>query len=211
MRHPVDKSYYDANDPFGNIRPSGRAHTGSDYGVRTGTAVMHVAPASKVWAVGNNPGNGNYVCVYVRGYDDRFGGQGLFVAYIHLSEISVSVGEEIGENTRIGWSGNTGTNSLGPHLHVTMSNNERAFLGLGQLIDPYAFIESEIAKPVTPPKPVEPVAPAKPLTDQQRARRRRLKLRKEIEQLKKRKKLQSIRGKTLLSRLSLLNKLRGKK
>jgi murein DD-endopeptidase MepM/ murein hydrolase activator NlpD len=117
---------------------------------------MNVAPASKVFHVGYNPGNGNYVCVYVRGYDDRLGGQGLFVAYLHLDSISVTVGEEVGEGTRIGWSGNTGSNTTGPHLHITMSNSEQAFLGIGQKIDPYAFIESERAKPA--PKPPAPPA-----------------------------------------------------
>jgi hypothetical protein len=157
MQHPVSVSTYDANDPFGSMAGGRRyPHTGSDYTVGVGTPVMHVAPASKVFHVGYNPGNGNYVCVYVRGYDDRLGGQGLFVAYLHLDSISVTVGEEIGEKTRIGYSGNTGSNTTGPHLHITMSNDERAFLGIGQKIDPYAFIESERTKPA--PKPPAPPA-----------------------------------------------------
>lgn len=143
MQHPVPPSYYDANDPFGNIRPNGRKHTGSDYGVAEGSTVESVGDGV-VYHVGFDPGNGNYVCVYQTGHDWDDVEGGLYVAYLHLSETFVQPNTTVVQGQAIGLSGNTGTNSSGPHLHVTFSNSDRAFLGEGSLVDPFGYIERHL-------------------------------------------------------------------
>ena len=137
---PVDYPY-DASDPFGHIRPNGRAHTGSDWLCPTGTVVRAVLPGV-VTATGWNDGNGFYVAQSLP--------DGRFWSYIHLSEIAVNVGDVLAEGTPIGLSGNTGTNSLGPHLHCSLSTSPSVFVGAPTLSDPYAFLESI---PPTPPTP----------------------------------------------------------
>ena len=135
MRHPVSVSSYDASDPFGSMS-GGRKypHTGSDYTVAG--EVYSVADAV-VESAGWNDGNGNYVCCWLPGF-------GIYVAYLHLSSINVKVGQSVKEGTKIGVSGNTGTNSRGTHLHITMSDSPQAFIGLGNKIDPYAFIQANL-------------------------------------------------------------------
>ena len=135
MRHPVSVSYYDASDPFGSMS-GGRKypHTGSDYGVAG--EVYSIADAV-VDSAGWNDGNGNYICCWLPGF-------GIYVAYLHLSSINVKVGQSVKEGTKIGVSGNTGTNSRGTHLHITMSDSPQAFVGLGNKIDPYAFIQANL-------------------------------------------------------------------
>jgi murein DD-endopeptidase MepM/ murein hydrolase activator NlpD len=136
MQHPVPKRFYDANDPFGATAGRRYPHTGSDYGVGNGSTVESVG-AGLVVATGFNAGNGNYVCVALNG-------QGLFVAYLHLSQIFVSEGSTVVEGQAVGLSGNTGSNSLGPHLHITLSDSELAYLGMGNKIDPYQWIENNL-------------------------------------------------------------------
>ena len=136
MQHPVPKRFYDANDPFGATAGRRYPHTGSDYGVGNGSTVESIG-AGLVVATGFNAGNGNYVCVALNG-------QGLFVAYLHLSQIFVSEGSTVVEGQAVGLSGNTGSNSLGPHLHITLSDSELAYLGMGNKIDPYQWIENNL-------------------------------------------------------------------
>jgi murein DD-endopeptidase MepM/ murein hydrolase activator NlpD len=136
MQHPVPKRFYDSNDPFGATAGRRYPHTGSDYGVGNGSTVESVG-AGLVVATGFNAGNGNYVCVALNG-------QGLFVAYLHLSQIFVSEGSTVVEGQAVGLSGNTGSNSLGPHLHITLSDSELAYLGMGNKIDPYQWIENNL-------------------------------------------------------------------
>lgn len=137
---PVDYPY-DASDPFGHIRPSGRPHTGSDWLCPTGTVVHAVLPGVVV-ATGFNTGNGKYVAQSLP--------DGRYWSYIHLSEIAVNVGDVLAEGTPVALSGNTGTNSQGPHLHSSLSDSPQVYLGLGNLSDPYAWL---VNQPPTPPTP----------------------------------------------------------
>ena len=161
MQHPAPVQTYDASDPFGSMAGRSYGHTGSDYVIRNGT-VESVAP-SVVYHTGWNDGNGYYVCVYVPGYDWASGPWGtveggLYVAYLHLSEIHVAEGQTVEQGQAIGISGNTGSNSRGPHLHVTFSNSDLAYLGIGNKVNPFAMIQANLGAPVKP-KPVEPPKP----------------------------------------------------
>lgn len=145
MQHPVPVGYYDANDPFGSTAGRRYPHTGSDYAVGTGSTVESIAD-SVVYHTGFNAGNGNYVCCYIPGRDWDGVDGGLYVAYLHLSEIYVAEGQAVPQGAAIGLSGNSGTNSRGPHLHITMSNSDRAYLGEGAKVDPYAYIQARIGQ-----------------------------------------------------------------
>jgi murein DD-endopeptidase MepM/ murein hydrolase activator NlpD len=208
MQHPVDASSYDANDPFLSMA-GGRTypHTGSDYGV--GYAEVYSIADAVVYHTGFNGGNGNYICCYVPGHDWDGVEGGLYVAYIHLSSINVSEGQSVKQGERIGVSGNSGSNSKAPHLHITMSNSDLAYLGAGSKIDPWAYIQARLAKPTPAPTP----APTpKPLTEIQKLRAQRDKLKKEIALMKKQGKLSTPKGLRLTARLkAILLRIRNKK
>jgi murein DD-endopeptidase MepM/ murein hydrolase activator NlpD len=60
-------------------------------------------------------------------------GLGLHTVYMHLSEIGVSLGQEVSKGQMIGRTGDTGY-VIGPHLHLTIRIN-------GISIDPERFME----------------------------------------------------------------------
>lgn len=153
MQHPAPKNTYDASDPFGSMS-GGRTypHTGSDYSIGSGSTVESVADGV-VYHTGFNAGNGNYVCCYLPGHDWDGVQGGTYIAYLHLSEIHVQEGTTVAEGQAIGLSGNTGTNSRGAHLHITLSNSDRAYLGEGDKVDPYAWIEARIGQSAPAPTP----------------------------------------------------------
>jgi murein DD-endopeptidase MepM/ murein hydrolase activator NlpD len=142
MRQPSDYRYA-SDDPFGHIRPSGRAHTGSDWVAPTGSPVYAVADG-EVYASGWSNGNGNYLAQTLP--------DGKTWSYIHLSEQLVGLGA-VRQGDVIALSGNTGSTSRGPHLHCSCAadGNPRVYLGIGSLIDPYAYLT---AVPPTPPQPI---------------------------------------------------------
>lgn len=156
MQHPIDPNTYDYSDPFGSMAGRSYAHTGSDYIVAYGE-VYSVADAI-VYHTGWNEGNGNYICCYLPGHDWDGVEGGAYIAYLHLSSINVTEQQSVKQGQKIGVSGNTGSNSRGPHLHVTLSNSDLAYLGLGAKVDPFAYIQARLGSPV-PPKPVEPPKP----------------------------------------------------
>lgn len=82
-------------------------HDGMDIGVGSGTPLVAAAGGTVV-AAGRSGGYGLMVRI------DH--GNGLMTEYAHLSQIDVSVGEEVSAGEHIGYSGNTGV-STGPHLH----------------------------------------------------------------------------------------------
>ena len=154
MQHPVSASLYDSSDPFGSMAGRSYPHTGADYVTAYGE-VYSVADAV-VYHTGWNDGNGNYICCYIPGHDWDGVEGGLYIAYLHLSSINVNEGDGIKQGQKIGVAGNTGANSRGPHLHITMSNSDLAFLGQGAKIDPYAYIQARLGAPKPPPAPPKP-------------------------------------------------------
>ncbi len=82
------------------------------------------AAAGTVILTGPNGGYGNLVVV------DH--GNGISTAYAHLSSISVSVGQSVGQGTVVGGMGTTG-NSTGVHLHFEVRVN-------GSPVDPLGYL-----------------------------------------------------------------------
>jgi len=205
MRHPVDPNSYDASDPFGSMS-GGRSypHTGSDYGVAY--AEVYAPCDGVIYHVGFNSGNGNYVTMYLTGHDWDGVAGGAYMAFIHLSSTNVSEGQAVKQGQKIGVSGNSGTNSRGPHLHITLSNSDLAHLGIGDKVDPYAYIEARPDRPTVVPSAVVP----QKLTEKQKLQLQRKALEKQIRDLRKQKKLDSAKGRNLTARLKrLILKIRG--
>ena len=79
-------------------------------------AVLATEKDGKVVAVNDNantPGGKSVTVEYA-----REGGIKVQVSYLHLGSTSVKVGDMVNAGQQIGVSGNTGTRTTGPHLHI---------------------------------------------------------------------------------------------
>ncbi len=72
----------------------------------------------------------------------RADGSATRVSYVHMSEISVQVGDKVTAGQQIGVSGNTGTRTTGPHLHFSVKQVSAD--GTSRHIDPTIYL-AEIA------------------------------------------------------------------
>ena len=113
---------------FGQKGPlwSATGHGGIDYGVSTGTAV--VAAADGTVSYNDGKALGQVIKVTHSG--------GYATQYAHLSRKTAPVGASVKQGEIIGYSGNTGTQSSGPHLHFELWQgggriNPAPFLGIG--------------------------------------------------------------------------------
>jgi murein DD-endopeptidase MepM/ murein hydrolase activator NlpD len=89
-------------------------HPAIDYGVDVGTQAHATLDGEVVYAGWNDEGYGNLVVIQNGPWK---------VYYGHLSEIPVSVGQQVKYGDVIGLTGNTG-NSTGPHLHYEVKLND---------------------------------------------------------------------------------------
>jgi hypothetical protein len=113
---------------FGQKGPlwSATGHGGIDYGVSTGTAV--VAAADGTVSYNDGKALGQVIRITHAG--------GYATQYAHLSRKTAPVGTSVKQGEIIGYSGNTGTQSSGPHLHFELWQgggrvNPAPFLGIG--------------------------------------------------------------------------------
>lgn len=115
--------------------PSGKKHTGIDFGISQGTPVGAAVSGtvSQVTDSGSR-GYGRHVIVQ--------GDNGKWFVYGHLSQPKVSKGQHVDAGNLIGLSGNTG-NSTGPHLHFEARNNSR----YGSDISPYPYLTNGLFNP----------------------------------------------------------------
>jgi len=109
-------------------------HKGIDYAVPVGTPVSASA-AGRVSFAGQQSGFGNIVQV------DH--GGGIVSSYAHLSQISVSVGQQVAAGQLLGLSGATGT-VTGPNLHFGIALN-------GTAVDPESYLVQASLPNVVPP------------------------------------------------------------
>lgn len=92
--------------------------------------VYPVAPGKVIRRVVGNASYGNYVTVQHA--------DGMLSLYAHLDHISVTLGQQVGYDTVLGFEGATG-NATGPHLHLELHEGEYHYPAT---IDPAAFIEA---------------------------------------------------------------------
>lgn len=95
---------------------NGKGHNGVDFGTPTGTPLLAAADGF-VEGTGNTDVHAG--CYSYGKWILIRHNNGLTTLYGHLSQISVSVGQQVGRGDTIGYSGNTGY-STGPHLHFTV-------------------------------------------------------------------------------------------
>lgn len=98
------------SSPFGPSR-SRKEHSGIDLVAPLGTPVYSTGTGVVIKAVGNNPRTrcGNQVSIQ---HPD-----GYISHYCHLDTVLVKKGQRVPFGMQVGTSGNTGTESTGPHLH----------------------------------------------------------------------------------------------
>lgn len=144
--HPVDPSTYDAADPFWSSPGAIRHHLGSDWKVPIMTTVRAVTNGVVVYR-GSTTVLGNVIAV--------LGDDGVYSAFCHLSGFIATVGQRVALGDPVAYSGNTGTASLGPHLHVAMGTTAGAIFGEEPLVDPWERIQSLLAA-----QPLPPIIPA---------------------------------------------------
>ena len=104
-------------DPFTRKRAF---HSGID--LRANYEPAYAITYGEVIRVGNDKRSGNYVTI-------RHGS--LTLSYCHLSQSLVAKGTNVRPGTPIGITGNTGSRSTGPHLHLTLKDTKK-----GRVIDP---------------------------------------------------------------------------
>ncbi|MEV4439818.1 M23 family metallopeptidase [Streptomyces sp. NPDC049577] len=129
---PVDG--YQIGQPFGKDGAMwSHKHSGQDLVVNTGTSVKATHAGTVVKAGPNGGGDGPaYGNAVVIKHSD-----GTYSQYAHLSQVKVSVGQQVGTGQQIALSGSTG-NSSGPHLHFEI----RTTPDYGSGIDPIAFMKA---------------------------------------------------------------------
>ena len=98
-------------------------HEGIDLGAAYGTPIAAAAAGTVIYA-GWLGGYGNLTVI------DH--GGGLATAYGHQSQITVTVGQQVGQGEIIGNVGSTG-HSTGPHLHFEVRID-------GQAVDPLGYL-----------------------------------------------------------------------
>ncbi len=126
FRLPLDGSLT-VTDTYGYKRQTGSvslSHQGTDFRAAEGTSV-YAMNSGKVVLAQSLRNFGNTVII------DH--GLGIMTMYMHLSEIGVEAGDNVGKGDPVAKSGNTGY-SLGPHLHLSVR------IG-GFSIDPMKFLE----------------------------------------------------------------------
>ena len=96
-------------DPFTRKRAF---HSGID--LRANYEPAYAITYGEVIRVGYDKRSGNYVTV-------RHGS--LTLSYCHLSQSLVTQGTQVRPGTPIGITGNSGSRSTGPHLHLTLKNS----------------------------------------------------------------------------------------
>lgn len=107
LASPVAKVKYSAHFGDRGSHWSSGKHTGLDFSVKDGTAVMAAANGVVVKAGPAGP-YGNAITIK---HDN-----GMKTLYAHLSKIKVKVGQQVSVGELIGKAGSSG-NSTGPHLH----------------------------------------------------------------------------------------------
>lgn len=105
-------------------------HPAIDLATDAGTAVLPILPGKVEKVSRQKFGYGNYVII-----SHGFGYKSL---YAHLVKIAVKEGQEIQNNTIVGFVGSTGW-STGPHLHLEIAYNNRK-------INPKTFFEDYLGK-----------------------------------------------------------------
>ena len=132
----VNKVNYIGTGTIGASSLNYDGHPGYDYPVPLGTEVYAAADGAVETA---NTNASDPAGIYIRVQHDSAGYQ---TQYLHLSQILVSQGTTVTRGQLIGYSGNTGPASTGPHLHFEVKKNVTSVQGSWTSVDPYEWTGS---------------------------------------------------------------------
>lgn len=109
------------NDDFAAHVKRGAATPGLDYNCAVGDSVW-ASDRGIVVLASNNPNSGAGKHVVIKHPD------GSQTIYYHLSKVFVGNGTRVKQREEIGKTGNTGTQTTGPHLHFAIKDKRGKFL-----------------------------------------------------------------------------------
>ena len=128
---------------FGTLSEFRRArgmqpHSGVDWAMPEGTPIPALANGTIVLQQFSKV-LGNVSVLRVMGVDKNL----YYIGYCHLKAEGLPVGQKVKEGDTIGFVGNTGSASSGPHLHLTVSREIKGVFGPTSVKqDPIEFIKA---------------------------------------------------------------------
>lgn len=131
-------------DPFTG---ENKFHRGCDYGTHVKKWPQYGLEKGTVLSAGRDSSKAIFAWV-------RYPRLGIDLLHYHLDSVLVKKGQEIDENTIVGYTGKTGK-ATGIHWHMGLRKS-----GSTTYIDPHAYEYKEYVKPVPTPTPVPTPAPA---------------------------------------------------
>jgi murein DD-endopeptidase MepM/ murein hydrolase activator NlpD len=140
MKLPFD--YKKITGRFGTLseyrkRNGLQPHSGLDFGVPEGTPIPALDRGTIVLQQFSKV-LGNVSVLRVMGKDKKL----YYIGYSHLKAEGLPVGTKVQEGDTIGFVGNTGSASSGPHLHLTVSKEVKGVFGPTSVKqDPIQFIK----------------------------------------------------------------------
>jgi murein DD-endopeptidase MepM/ murein hydrolase activator NlpD len=115
-----------------------QAHSGVDWARPEGTPIPAIANGTIVLQQFSQV-LGNVSVLRVMGNDKKL----YYVGLCHLRAEGLPVGQRVKEGDTIGFVGNTGSASSGPHLHLTVSREIKGVFGPTSVKqDPIEFIKA---------------------------------------------------------------------
>lgn len=114
-----------------------QAHSGVDWALPVGTPIPALANGTIVL---NQESKvlGHVVVLRIMDKEKKL----AYIGYCHLQEPGLAVGTKVKEGEIIGKSGNSGSASSGPHLHMTASREIKGVFGPTSVkFDPIQFIK----------------------------------------------------------------------
>jgi murein DD-endopeptidase MepM/ murein hydrolase activator NlpD len=128
-----------------------QAHSGVDFAMPQGTPIPALANGTIVLQQFSQV-LGNVSVLRIMGVDKQL----YYVGYCHLKAEGLEVGQKVKEGDTIGFIGNTGSASSGPHLHMTISREVKGVFGPTSVKqDPIEFIKAN-KKPAAASKSATP-------------------------------------------------------
>ncbi len=155
MKPFVDFATYNSSNPFGAVDPkyypSTHHHIGSDFKVPVGTPIIAPEDGEMFRSLFNSFRGNTGVYIF------KHGGVEWGLEFCHLRELPPTKTYKRGDV--IAYSGNTGTATTAPHLHVTLHRDAMVsknyveltsediynkFCKEGRIVDPYAWFKDHL-------------------------------------------------------------------
>jgi len=144
MRYPFEPKFITGR--FGTLSEFRRKnnmqpHSGLDFAMPEGTPIPALANGTIVLQQFSQV-LGNVSVLRIMDSDKKL----AYIGYCHLKAEGLEVGQKVREGDTIGFIGNTGSASSGPHLHMTVSRDVKGVFGPTSVKqDPIEFIKANKA------------------------------------------------------------------